>query len=140
MDQQIERPRLLAVLCILTFIGSGMTLFSDATVYVFFDNFQSIFASQPNLNFLGNTINMGSLLNINPLFFLFQALLAAMALTGARLMWNFRKIGFHIYAMAQILILIIPKFFITGLPFPAFELSLSALFTYLYFKHLSLMH
>ena len=138
MEQQ-ERPRLLAVICILTFIGSGMTLFSNTMIFTFFDQFKAIFSSQGGLNFLGTKMDVGSLLNINPSFYLLQALFSASSLAGAILMWNFRKIGFHLYTSAQIFMLIIPKLFLPALPFPVFELSVSALFVYLYYKHLPLM-
>ncbi len=138
MEQQ-ERPRLLAVICILTFIGSGMTLFSNTMIFTFFDQFKAIFSSQGGLSFLGTKMDVGSLLNINPSFYLLQALFSASSLAGAILMWNFRKIGFHLYTSAQIFMLIIPKLFLPALPFPVFELSVSALFVYLYYKHLPLM-
>ena len=139
MEQQTERPRLLAVICILTFIGSGMTLFSNVMIFTFFDQFKAVFSSGGGLQFLGTKMDVGSLLEISPLFYFLQAIFSALSLTGAILMWNFRKTGFHLYAVAQIVMLIIPKFFIHALPFPAFELSVSALFVYLYYKHLPLM-
>ncbi len=139
MEQPTERPRLLAVICILTFIGSGMTLFSNTMIFTFFDQFKTIFASQGGLEFLGTKMDVGSLLDISPLFYLLQATFSALSLAGAIMMWNFRKTGFHLYAVAQILMLIIPKLFLPALPFPVFELSVSALFVYLYYKHLPLM-
>ena len=140
MMEQAERPRLLAVICILTFLGSGMTLFSNAMLTLFYDQFRQLFGGQESLDFLGNQMNISGLLDISRSFYLLQALFAGLSLTGAILMWNFRKIGFHFYALAQLIMLIIPKLYIHGLPFPVFELSITALFIYLYFKHLHLMH
>jgi len=139
MEQQNKRPRLLATLLILTFLGSGITLFSNTIIFGFFHSFQNIFSAQGKINFLGSEMDLSSFLSISRNFYLLQALFSALSLSGAILMWNFRKVGFHLYAMAQIVLLIIPKLFISGLPFPAFELSISALFVYLYYKHLQLM-
>lgn len=138
-EQTPERARLLTILCILTFIGSGMTLFSNAIIYVMFDQFKAIFISHPNMQLLGIKMDMSSFLNLNPVFFLLQALFSALALAGAFLMWNLRKLGFHLYVIAQLVLLTIPKLFISHLPFPFFELSISAVFVYLYYKHLVLM-
>ena len=139
MEQPTERPRLLAVICILTFIGGGMTLFSNTMIFAFFDQFKTVFASQGGLEFLGNKIDLSTLLDISPVFYLLQAVVSALSLAGAIMMWNLRKTGFHLYAVAQIVMLIIPKLFLPALPFPVFELSVSALFVYLYYKHLPLM-
>jgi hypothetical protein len=140
MEEPIQRPRLLAVICILTFLGSGMALFSNAMLWLFYDQFRNLFSTQESLNFLGSQMDIKGLLDLSRNFYLLQALFDALSLTGAIMMWNFRKIGFHFYVTAQLVLLIIPKLYIHGLPFPAFELSLTALFIYLYYKHLDLMH
>ena len=36
-EQKEKRPSLLTVLCILTFIGSGMNAFSNLVVFLFYD-------------------------------------------------------------------------------------------------------
>ena len=79
------------------------------------------------------------LLNVNPAYYLWQALFFALSFAGAFLMWKLRKIGFHLYTMAQLLLLIIGKFYIPGLPFPTIPLLLSATFVLLYARNLRVM-
>jgi len=50
-----------------------------------------------------------------------------------------KKAGFHIYTIAQILLLIIPKLFIPNLPFPGMELLISFLFVFYYSRFLKIM-
>jgi hypothetical protein len=138
-ENQVQRPALLTFLCILTFIGSGLTFLSNTTVYVLYDQFTAYFSQHPNLNWMGTKMDFSFFLNIHPAYFLLQGLLSAMAFTGAVYMWNLRKIGFHFYTFAQLVLLIIPKIFIPDLPFPLFQLGISALFVYLYYNHLKLM-
>ncbi len=139
-EQEIKKPDLLKVLLILTFVGSGLTMFSNLVIFGFFDQIKVMFATQGSYSFLGTKMDLTPFFNLNPAFYLIQGLLSALSLTGAVLMWGLRKIGFHFYALAQISLLIVPKLFIRGLPFPGFELLISFLFVYLYYKFLRIMH
>ncbi|MBE0650819.1 MAG: hypothetical protein IH595_08250 [Bacteroidales bacterium] len=139
MEQNQKRPVLLTLLCILTFIGGGMTLFSNTVIYLMFDQFKNLFASHPNMEFLGTKMDFAFVFNLNKLYFLSQGIFSGLALAGAFLMWNLKKIGFHLYVLSQLILLIIPEIFIPHLPFPLFQLSISFLFVYFYYKHLSIM-
>lgn len=144
MDQNTPvRPTLLTILCILTFIGSGLSFFVNITMFTFFDTFLQLYQDGAFSAFIlgEEQIEVLDLLfNSKPTYFLSQGLLYGINVAGAILMWNFRKLGFHLYAMAQITLLIIQQFFLPSLPFPAFELLISTLFVFFYAKHLSLMH
>lgn len=135
-----ERPVLLKVLCILTFIGSGLSFLSNASVYVFFDWFKDLFLNHSDMIWMGSKMDFSSLFQINRFYFLLSAILFLLSLVGAMYMWKLNKVGFHLYTLAQIALLIIPKFFIPSYPFPLFPILFSGLFVYLYYSHLRWMH
>ncbi len=140
-EQEIKKPDLLKVLLILTFVGSGLTMFSNLIIFGFFDQIKVMFATQgSSYSFLGTKMDLTPFFNLNPAFYLIQGSLSALSFAGAIFMWDLRKIGFHFYALAQISLLIVPKLFIRGLPFPGFELLISILFVFLYYKFLKIMH
>jgi len=141
MEQENIKPQLLKVLLILTFIGSGLTLFSNLFLFGFFDQIKAMLSAQgSSYSFMGTTMDLTPFFQINSVFYLIQGLLSGMALTGAIFMWDMKKKGFHFYALAQISLLIVPKLFIRGLPFPGMELLISFLFVYFYYKFLKIMH
>jgi hypothetical protein len=141
MEQENIKPRLLKVLLILTFIGSGLTMFSNLFLFGFFNQIKAMLAVQgSSYSFMGTTMDLAPFFQISSVFYLIQGLLSGLALTGAIFMWDMKKIGFHFYALAQISLLIVPKLFIRGLPFPGMELLISFLFVYLYYKFLKVMH
>jgi hypothetical protein len=139
MNEAAKRPELLTILCILTFIGSGASLIANGFLYLTFDQVKEIIGQQEALNFLGSEIDLSFLLAIKPIFFLIQALLYVLSVFGAFQMFQLHKIGFHLYTVAQILLLIFPKIFIPMLPFPFFELMVSTVFIFLYYKNLQFM-
>lgn len=122
-----KRPAFLTVLCILTFIGSGLgTLF-----------------------FLLATVGMGALLEMIPglgaaggaggtAFFGISTVIAAASLFGAIQMWKLKKTGFFIYAGANVLGIIMPLFF--GMGFSAAGAVIPVLFIVLYYLNVKHMN
>jgi len=139
MNETKNRPELLTVLCILTFIGSGTSLLANGVLYLMFDQLKELIEQQSVFSLMGSDVDLSFLLDIKSGFFLSQLLIYALSLYGAVQMFQLRKIGFHLYTIAQIALLIIPKIFVPVLPFPFFELMVSAVFVYLYYKNLHLM-
>ena len=131
-----QRPTLLTVLCILTFIGSGMNLLSSLFIAGFYNVFVDI-VQQFAEKFKIPGIDM--LLETKPLFFLVSAVCYAGSLTGAILMMQLRKAGFHVYTIFQILLVLAPMYFMhlasPGIP----ELLFSGLFILLYGMNLKVM-
>lgn len=96
-----------------------------------------------SFDFLAEDIDLSALeilISVNSIYFVFQAILFALALYGAYLMWNLKKTGFHFYTISQIVLLILPQIFLSGMPFPTFELLLSLIFVILYAKNLQYMN
>ena len=139
INETKNRPEILTVLCILTFIGSGTSLLANGVLYLMFDQLKELIEQQSVFSLMGSDVDLSFLLDIKSGFFLAQLLIYALSLYGAVQMFQLRKIGFHLYTIAQIALLIIPKIFVPVLPFPFFELMVSAVFVYLYYKNLHLM-
>ena len=140
--EENTRPELLKILCILTFIGSGLSLVSNLIMFMTIDIVREYF-EKGMFDFLEENMDLSALeilVSINSIYFLLQALLFALAIYGAYIMWNLRKLGFHFYVIAQIILLILPQIFLPGLPFPTFELIISAIFVTLYAKNLQYMN
>lgn len=129
-----KRPDLLTLLCVLTFIGSGMGAFSN---FVFAANYSFIIdmADSGELSFPGLDIY----LSLPQSFYVFSAILYFASLVGAVQMWKLRKIGFHIYTSAQILLLLVPVIYPQFDSFPFLGLVVTAIFVALYGRHLKYM-
>ncbi|MCB0381518.1 MAG: hypothetical protein KDD24_09695 [Flavobacteriales bacterium] len=121
-----KRPGLLTVLCILTFIGSGLgTLFMLlATV-----GMGALMESIPGL---------GAAMAGGTDYFAIGTVLAAASLYGAIQMWKLKKMGFFIYAGASVVSIILPLVF--GLPFSAMGAVIPVLFIVLYYLNVKHMN
>ena len=131
------RPTLLTVLCILTFIGSGMNLISSLAIAGFYDTFGEVvqvFSEKFKLP------GVETLLEARPLFFLVSGIFYAGSLAGAFLMIHMKKTGFHVYTISQVLLILAPMYFMKqpspGLP----DLFFSGLFIVLYSMNLKFMN
>ncbi len=124
-----KRPKLLTILCILTFIGSGLNAFSNLMVFIFYD------ASMKSAALLIKAFKWPGvdwILDAKPVYFAVTAGINFLALAGAVRMWQLHKHGFHIYTVAQILVILAPMYFFR-LPGPDFfSILLSGVFVMLY--------
>jgi hypothetical protein len=131
-----KRTNLLTVLCILTFIGSGLNAFSNLMVFLFYDASMK-FAAELVKAF--KLPGMELFLGAKPIYFAVTAVINALAVAGAIRMWQMRKQGFHMYTVAQILVIIAPMYFFR-LPSPDFfSILLSGVFVMLYSSNLKKM-
>lgn len=135
-EQPVKRPGLLTVLCILTFIGSGLSMVSGLVIGAFFDSFVVVLAD------VAKTYNLPGMELVTegtPGFFFISALLYAGSLAGALLMWKMFRNGFHIYTICQILLIISPMYFykLTGPSVP--DLIFTGIFVILYSMNLRIM-
>ena len=119
-----ERPTLLKVLCILSWIGSGIQIFTS-TIYTLFINEtikQEILTILPDEEMIQIYEGIFELMDATSLWYL---ILYIGNIGVVYLMWNFNKIGFYGYVLIQILILFVP-FFIN--PFQINQLVASSFF------------
>lgn len=135
-----NRPKLLAFLCILTFIGSGASAFSNLFMYFYFDQIPALI----DLNIISDLQKeyLDVVLGINKKYYLYSGLLNIISFVGARLIWNLRKTGLHTYAISQILILIVSTIYVYNPngTFPTFDLLFAATFILLYFRFQNIMN
>ena len=133
-EQKPKRPQLLTILCILTFIGSGMGVIGYFAVSVYFEasiNMLKVFYS--------DMPETAIILGAPREFFIISFVLSALSVIGAMFMWNLRKIGFHIYTLAQLVYLVVPYLYFGGDTNPMLNIILTALFVYLYARNLPQM-
>lgn len=117
----------LTVLCILTFIGSGLGLLSSLLMVV------GVGALMSYLGSLGGVATGGTA------YFGVTAVLAAVSLYGAIMMWKLKKTGFYLYTVANIVAAILPIIWL-GSAFAAMGFIWPVLFIVLYalnLKHMS---
>jgi hypothetical protein len=129
-----KRPQLLSILCILTFIGSGMGVMGFFAVAMNYnasmEALKVLYADMPEASFL---------MQAPQNFFLISFILMSVSVVGALLMWNLRKIGFHLYTSAQLFYLLLPFIYFNNETNPFLNIILTALFVYLYARNLQFM-
>lgn len=138
-DQTIQapkpkRPQLLTILCILTFIGSGISAAGFFAVSIDYETSMEILEL-----FYADMPEAALIINAPRDFFIVSFLLSAFSVIGAILMWNLRKPGFHLYALSQIIYLVIPILYFGGDTNPMLNIIFTALFVYLYARNLPYM-
>lgn len=130
-----KRPQLLTILCIVTFIGSGLAAFSYLVFAAYYTDMIELmeiyYADRPEINYF---------LNAPREFFIYAFLLSAASVLGALMMWNLRKVGFHVYTVSQLISLILPSVYFGGDANPLLNIMFTAFFVYLYARNLRFMH
>ena len=127
---------LLKVLCVITFIGSGLGLLSYGIIgliHGFFSSNLSLIPDEQNRELIEMMLSAGRI------FFFLNAILYAVSFAGALFLWRMKKIGFHLYTASQLLLLILPLAYIKGFPMPGTNIFLTILFIWGYFGFLKFM-
>jgi hypothetical protein len=127
---------LLKILCVFTFVGSGLGLLSYGTIGLIHSFFSSNLALIPDEQ---NRELIEMMLSAGRLFFLLYCILYAVSFAGAVLLWKMKKIGFHLYTASQLLLLILPLAYIKGFPMPGTNIFLSVVFIWGYSRFLKYM-
>ena len=105
-----QRPAFLSVLCVLTFIGSACSALSMAlvgalrpTLLEMFESgaFEGYYSMMPTLE-----TQLETMLAVSGFYYLLMFLFYVASVVGAAIMWKMNRIGFHIYTIAQCLVLI----------------------------------
>lgn len=127
---------LLKILCVFTFVGSGLGLVSYGVIGLIHNYFSQ------NLGLIPDEQNrelIKMLLSAGRMFFFFNAILYAASFAGSVLLWRLKKIGFHLYTASQLLLLILPMAYIKGFPMPGTNIFLTILFIWGYSGFLKYM-
>jgi hypothetical protein len=134
-----QRPTLLTVLCVLSFIGSGMGAVSNLFVYLVHPTLITLIESgaYDEMGF-----DLGFFSSIEQSYFLLSGLLQVVSFTGVVHMWKLRRSGFHLYAISQLLMLILSSVYVykpLG-TYPMFDLMFAALFILMYLRFRPIMN
>ncbi|MCW3102530.1 MAG: hypothetical protein JWO09_970 [Bacteroidetes bacterium] len=129
-QQPAKRETFLTVLCILTFISCGLGIMRSLIITPLADFMIDIVKQSPKYDADMYT-ELFTLLKAGWGYYLVNLLLVLLELTGAVMMWNLKKNGFHFYTIANILLLYIPVTWL-GLEFNYFEGFLTAAFVTMY--------
>ncbi|NTW23059.1 MAG: hypothetical protein HGA37_00040 [Lentimicrobium sp.] len=131
-----KRPVGLTLLCILTFIGSGLSAMSSFFVAIAYNIIPMAVKESP----FGDTAALLELIkSAGPSFFIIMGVLYLGSLSGAIFMFQLRKTGFHVYTLAQLIMLIIPSLMIEGYILPFANLLLTGSFVLAYGINLRIM-
>lgn len=126
----------LRIVLVLTLIGSGSSCLAYILLGLMPDTtmaqmLQYVKQNQPTLYDAYET-----LANLPTFYCLLSAMLYALSVVGAILMWNLRKNGFHCYTLAQLLILLITVLFMGKAFLGLGDIMLTLLFITYYFLKL----
>ena len=114
-----HRSNFLSALCILTFLGSGLSFLMYFIAALFFEE-----TSEFIIKYSSWSLTEA----ISPLYFTLIMALNAISLTGAIRMCKLHRDGFYLYVFAQLIILFVPAIWIN---FEAISIS-NAIFTILF--------
>tara|TARA_B110000902_G_scaffold178123_1_gene201976 strand:- start:5543 stop:6010 length:468 start_codon:yes stop_codon:yes gene_type:complete len=119
-----ERPVLLKVLCILSWIGSGVQIFVSTLYSLFITGAvkQEMYSILPNQEIIDMYKDIFNLMDKTSIWYL---ILYIGNVAFVYMMWNFKMMGFYGYALIQVLILLVP--YIVN-PFNFNQLLVSSIF------------
>lgn len=133
-NKKTERPVLITVLLILTFIGSGMSAVSFLFVSMSYEEVmrivEDVYSDFPGVELI---------LSAKKSYFTIGFFLYTISFMGAVLMWKSKKIGFHFYTAAQIFLLILPMTTIPNFPFSILSVAVTGAFILAYSTYLRQM-
>ena len=139
-----DRPVFLTILCIISFVALGFTIFKNIISFIF-GKFGSSFYNliQNNLENSLNQINATNpaaasfvekifesilkLIDALPLLATMTIVLSVVALAGVIMMWSLLKNGFYVYAGAKIILIFVPMMLI-GINFLSMLMAMTSLF------------
>jgi hypothetical protein len=136
----LKPPFRLRLLCILTFIFSGMNLMYNFVYGFFYDWSKTLIV---NTTFPKEYIEFKEvvvyILSAGRYFFLLGFVLYAGSITGAYFMMKLKKSGFHIYTLSNLLLLLLPMIYFKGEGLNFVSLVITGLFVLYYSRFLKLM-
>lgn len=117
-----QRPTGLSIVCVLSFINAVFQFIANIFSFLAYNVIQNLGQDEDYLEMMEKFVpdidefesNMAAQLAVSRVSYLLQALLFVGSFIGVYYMWKMLKKGFHIYAIAQILILIVTAIFVTS--------------------------
>ena len=150
-QEEPKRPEMLTVICVLSFINAVYNGIVNFVSFAFYDFFQNMFSQMRNGEgvFADMAEQMGDnwemfaqasslAFSVGRGYYFVEMVLFVASFIGVLMMWRLQKKGFHVYTIAQFLMLIATSIFVTskidgGFPFgPIFW---TAAFVFMYASH-----
>lgn len=144
-EEPEKRPDMLTIICILSFINAGFQIIVNFISFALYNTYQKIYHEIMKGEGLFEDLaeQMGDSwdvfvqsaeisASISRGYYFLEFLLFTTSFIGVLMMWKLQKRGFHVYAIAQILLLIVTTVFaqISMLP-----ILWTVLFIAMYFMH-----
>lgn len=109
--QENKRPVFLTVLCILTFIGAGFSVLSALIMLFLPASFMEGMQGQ-FVDMLGEdkADEMVASMTLATKLAPYQFVLSLLSLVGAIMMFQLKRLGFYLYVLAQVLLVVLPAF------------------------------
>lgn len=110
-----QRPNGLTVACVLSFLNAGLQFITNIFYFLSYNVMQEVGQSEEYQELMEKLMPdaeemegvMQAQLAVSQPSYLIQALLFVVSFIGVFYMWKLQKKGFHIYSIAQILMLIV---------------------------------
>ena len=152
-QEEPKRPEMLTVICVLSFINAVYNGISNFISFAFYDSFQKVFAQMRNgegmfadmAEQLGDNWEMfaqaSSLaFSVGRGYYFLETILYVASFIGVLMMWRLQKKGFHVYTIAQCLMIIMTSIFVIskigGFPFGPIFWTAAFVFMYAsYYKN-----
>jgi hypothetical protein len=134
---QSKRPKTLSVLCILTFIFSGLGCLSSVITPLYADQMVEFMKSGPGFDEAAMSDNL-KVLTAGWNYYLITLALTIGSIAGAIMMWKLKKNGFHFYAVSNLALLFVPTL-VLGMSVSWVAILLTSCFIGMYAIHLKYM-
>ena len=100
---------ILKVLLVLSIINASFSILGEGMMALFLPTLDRIYAAHPEvLEEFHMTATWEVMSQVPRPYYGAMALLAGLSLAGCLLMWKYRRVGFHCYTLAQLLMLLLP--------------------------------
>ena len=149
-QEEPKRPEMLTVICILSFVNAVYNGIANFISFAFYDSFQKVFAQMRNGEgmFADMAEQMGDnwekfaqasslSFSVGRGYYFLETLLYVASFIGVLMMWRLQKKGFHVYTIAQCLMIIMTSIFVTSkiAGFPFGPIFWTAMFVFMYASH-----
>ena len=126
----------LCILLVLSIIYGSVMFFSSITLAVALPFIDTLYSANRDLLPPEMFTAWERMAAVPRPFYAAMGLLGALSVTGCVLMWNLRKSGYHCYAIAQLLMLVLPLLFLGKGYLGPGDVMFTALFLFVYYLHL----
>lgn len=100
---------ILKILLVLSIINAVFSFLGEGMMALFLPTLERVYSAHPEvLEEFHMTATWEVMAQVPRLYYGAMSLLAALSLTGCLLMWRYRRVGFHCYTLAQLLMLVAP--------------------------------